>query len=125
MTGLGGERRFLKRLFEVEAFTKLYQDRYKALFHEHFTEEKTFTKIDSLEKVLSPLLQETPKEFEGLKMGIDGDSSGTNRAVQRRVYAIKPFVKRRIEAIEFQLNGDAKGATFQAEDGPDSPSSIR
>ncbi len=42
-------------------------------------------------------------------MGINGDSEGINRAVNRRVLAIKPFITRRIESVNSQLAGKSKG----------------
>jgi len=108
-----GDRRILERLFELDEFSELYKDTYKSLLKEHFVQEKMFAKIDELEKVLAPHLQEVPKGSDGLKMGIEGDSSGTNRAVERKVFAIKPFIKGRIESIESQLDGKSKGVDLQ------------
>ena len=42
-------------------------------------------------------------------MGIDGDRSGYNSAVERRVFAIKPFITKRIESIGGQLAGTSQG----------------
>ncbi|MFK7765664.1 MAG: CotH kinase family protein [Mariniblastus sp.] len=107
-----GQRRILERLFEMKEFKDLYKDTYTRLFKEHFTKETMFAKIETLEKALAPHLAKMPKGSDGLKMGVDGDASGTNRAVERRTYAIKPFVKKRIDAIESQLSGKSKGVNL-------------
>ena len=49
-------------------------------------------------------------------MGINGDSEGINRAVNRRVLAIKPFITRRIESVNSQLAGKSEGESIAGRD---------
>jgi len=46
-------------------------------------------------------------------MGINGDSSGVNKAVGRRVFAIKPFIRQRIKSVNDQLAGKVEGEKIQ------------
>jgi spore coat protein H len=102
-------RLLLERLSATESFPPLYRATLKTLVENDFTEEKVFARIDEFEKVLRPYLADKDGKTPGLTMGIDGDPEGLNRAVERRVYAIKPFVTRRIESIRAQLAGESNG----------------
>jgi hypothetical protein len=46
-------------------------------------------------------------------MGINGDKRGFNRAVERRVLAIKPFITRRIKSVNAQLAGKSDGEKIE------------
>ena len=46
-------------------------------------------------------------------MGINGDKDGINKAVDRRVYAIKPFIRKRINNVNAQLAGKAEGESIK------------
>jgi hypothetical protein len=48
-----------------------------------------------------------------MKMGINGDSNGVNKAVDRRVFAIKPFILQRITSVNDQLTGKTEGEKIQ------------
>jgi hypothetical protein len=50
-------------------------------------------------------------------MGIEGDSSGKNSAVERDIFAIKPFIKRRIRSVKAQLAGKSKGVKIEGRGG--------
>ena len=119
-----GSSRLLERLFALESFSKLYRSTVVRLMQEAFTQDLLFDRIAEFEKALSPyvaksdsifwlnestLKQKPVSHIEGLQMGIDGDSAGFNRAVRRKVLGIKPFILRRIESINAQLEGRSKG----------------
>ena len=57
----------------------------------------------------STLKQKPVSHLDGLQMGIDGDPAGLNRAVRRKILGIKPFILRRIESINAQLEGKSEG----------------
>ena len=122
-----GRRRLLERLFASEGFPKLYRAALAKLMKQAFTKDLLFDRIAEFEKVLSPHVAKSDKIFwlngstlkhkptphiEGLRMGIDGDPAGLNRAVRRKILSIKPFVLRRIESIKAQLAGKSKGKTL-------------
>ena len=44
---------------------------------------------------------------------INGDSNGVNKAVDRRVFAIKPFILKRITSVNDQLTGKTEGEKIQ------------
>ncbi|MED5453449.1 MAG: hypothetical protein VX961_02865, partial [Verrucomicrobiota bacterium] len=79
------------------------------------TEEKLFNRIDTFEKAITPHIKkdEIGKGLAGMLMGINGDSSGVNKAVDRRVFAIKPFIRHRITSVNNQLAGKTEGEKIQ------------
>ena len=109
------KRRLSERLFETESFRKRYRTAVAKLMKEHFTEEKLFERIDTFEKAITPHIKkdEIGKGFSGMKMGINGDSNGVNKAVDRRVFAIKPFILQRITSVNDQLTGKTEGEKIQ------------
>jgi len=109
------KRRLSERLFETESFRKRYRTAVAKLMKEHFTEEKLFERIDTFEKAITPHIKkdEIGKGFSGMKMGINGDSNGVNKAVDRRVFAIKPFILQRIISVNDQLTGKTEGEKIQ------------
>ena len=46
-------------------------------------------------------------------MGINGAPNGYNSAVGRRVFAIKPFIKKRIASVTAQLAGKRDGTRIE------------
>ena len=70
-------------------------------------------KLTSLKKVKYIKKDEIGKGLPGMYMGINGDSSGVNKAVGRRVFAIKPFIRQRIASVNDQLAGKAEGEKIQ------------
>lgn len=106
----------LERLFSTQGFQELYRTAIRNLMRDHFTEEKLFARITTFEKALRPHLQNTAAEdgLRSMRMGIEGDTSGFNKAVPRRILAIKPFIRQRIRSIEEQLTGNHKGQTLQS-----------
>jgi len=122
-----GRRQLLQRLFASEGFPKLYRSALAQLMKQAFTKGLLFDRIAEFEKVLSPYVAKADKIFwlngtelrhkpaqhlDGFRMGIDGDESGLNRAVRRKVLGIKPFALQRIESIEAQLAGKSEGQTL-------------
>jgi len=109
-----GRRRLLERLFLTQAFPKLYKAAMAKLMAQHFTERKLFTRIDLFQQTLKPFADLDPlgPGLDGLRMGIDGDDSGVNRAVNRRVSALKPFITQRIQSVKAQLAGHSSGRTI-------------
>ena len=109
------KRRLSERLFETESFRKRYRTAVAKLMKEHFTEEKLFERIDTFEKAITPHIKkdEIGKGFSGMQMGINGDSNGVNMAVDRRVFAIKPFILQRITSVNDQLTGKTEGEKIQ------------
>ena len=109
------KRRLSERLFETESFRKRYRTAVAKLMKEHFTEEKLFERIDTFEKAITPHIKkdEIGKGFSGMQMGINGDSNGVNKAVDRRVFAIKPFILQRITSVNDQLTGKTEGEKIQ------------
>ena len=82
---------------------------------ENFTKEKLFERIDTFEKAITPHIKKDKigKGFSGMQMGINGDSNGVNKAVDRRVFAIKPFILQRITSVNNQLTGKTEGEKIQ------------
>ena len=104
-------RRIVERLFATEQFPKLYRNAVTKLMKNDFTEKKYFARIAEFEKAIAPHVKKDTDGpgSEGLRIGITGDSDGINRAVNRRVLAIKPFITRRIESVNSQLAGKSEG----------------
>jgi len=109
------KRRLSERLFETESFRKRYRTAVAKLMKEHFTEEKLFERIDTFEKAITPHIKkdEIGKGLSGMQMGINGDSNGVNKAVDRRVFAIRPFILQRIISVNNQLTGKTEGEKIQ------------
>ena len=109
------KRRLSERLFEMESFRKRYRAVIAKLMKEDFIEEKLFKRIAAFEKAITPHIKkdEIGKGLKGMHMGINGDPSGVNKAVDRRVFAIKPFIRQRITSVNDQLTGKAEGEKIQ------------
>ena len=77
----------------------------------HFTDEKLYYRIATFEKAITPHVSKDQigKGIVGMRMGINGDEDGINKAVDRRVFAIKPFIRKRITSVNAQLAGKAEG----------------
>jgi len=103
--------RLIERLFETSQFRAFYRTALSDLLKNHFTAPKLFSRIAEFERAIVPYLKndQTGKGMAGLRMGIEGDRSGYNSAVERRVFAIKPFITKRIESIGGQLAGTSQG----------------
>ena len=108
------ERRLLERLFAAEAFPKLYRSAVEGLMREHFTEERLSARIKAFEAAIGEFVarDKVGGGAKALRMGIDGDGSGMNRAVGRKIMAIRPFFRTRIGSIQAQLTGQSSGATL-------------
>ena len=108
-------RRMLERLFETDQFPRIYKEAVDRLIKNDFTKEKLFDRIAVFEKAIAPYVKKDSEGggLEGLRMGIDGDYQGINKAVNRRVLAIKPFISRRIESVQAQLAGKSDGRTIR------------
>ena len=76
-----------------------------------FTKAKLFARIAAFEQAIASHM--SGDDVEGLRMGIEGDEAGINRAVNRRVLAIKPFITRRIGSVNAQLAGKSDGAKIE------------
>lgn len=116
-------RRLLDRLFATKSFPGRYKAAVARLMREDFTEDKLFARIDTFEEAITPYVgkAEDGKGLEGMRMGIDGDASGFNSSVNREVYAIKPFIRKRIASIDAQLAGTSKGERIEARRGRGGP----
>ena len=110
------KRRLSERLFETESFRNRYRAAVAKLMKEHFTEKKLFERIDTFEKAITHHIKkdEIGKGLSGMQMGINGDSNGINKAVNRRVFAIKPFILQRITSVNDQLTGKTEGEKIQS-----------
>lgn len=106
----------LERLFATKEFPKLYKEKLGALMKDSFTEKHLFARVDAFEKALKPHLDK--QEFAKLRLGINGDESGKNTASDRDVFAIKPFIKRRIKSVKVQLAGKSKGVKIEGRGRP-------
>ena len=108
-------RRLSERLFKTKSFPKHYRAAVAQLMKKHFTEKKLYDQLASFEKAISPHIRkdEIGKGIEGMRMGINGDKDGINKAVDRRVFAIKPFIQKRIASVNAQLAGKAEGEPIQ------------
>jgi len=104
-------RRLTERLFKTKSFPKRYRAAVTQLMKKHFTEEKLYHRIATFEKAITPHIRkdEIGKGIDGMRMGIDGDKDGINKAVNRRVFAIKPFIRKRIASVNAQLAGKSEG----------------
>jgi spore coat protein CotH len=111
-------RRIVERLFATKQFPKLYRTAVTELMKNDFTEKKYFARIAEFEKAIAPHVKKDSDGpgSEGLRMGINGDSDGINRAVNRRVLAIKPFITRRIDSVNSQLAGKSEGEPIAGRD---------
>ncbi|MBT4798251.1 MAG: hypothetical protein HON81_08045 [Verrucomicrobia bacterium] len=85
------------------------------LMLDSFTEKNLYERVDIFTKALKPHLSK--KEQIAFHMGIEGDSSGKNSAVERDIFAIKPFIKRRIRSVKAQLAGKSKGVKIEGRGG--------
>lgn len=110
-----GNQRFLERLFQMNGFREKYFAKIRELVAGEFSEKAVFAKIARYEKVLLPTIEKAGlQELFGFQMGIDGDANGINAAVGRRIYAIKPFVRKRLDFVKKEL---AKLETSEASSG--------
>ncbi|MEE2942158.1 MAG: CotH kinase family protein [Verrucomicrobiota bacterium] len=109
------DRRLTERLFKTKSFPKRYRTAVNRLMKKYFTEEKLYPQIATFEKAITPHISkdEIGKGIEGMLMGINGDKDGINKAVDRRVYAIKPFIRKRINNVNAQLAGKAEGESIK------------
>jgi len=116
-------RRLLDRLFATKSFPARYQAAVAKLVREEFTEDKLFARIATFEEAITPYVRkdESGKGLEGMRMGIDGDESGFNTAVERKVFAIKPFIRKRIASVNAQLAGTSDGEKIEARRGRGGP----
>ena len=105
----------LERLFTNKDFSKLYQEKLDKLMKGSFTEKNLYERVDTFTKALKPYLSKSEKL--AFRMGIEGDSSGKNSAVERDIFAIKPFIKRRIRSVKAQLAGKSKGEKIEGRGG--------
>ena len=102
-----GRRRLMERLFELRSFRRAFQGEVVALMESVFTRERMFARISEMERTLMPYM--AGRQQSAFRMGIYGDRDGINVAVDRRVYAIRPFVERRIDSVRDQLTGARLG----------------
>ncbi len=104
--------KLLERLFAMSSFRKRYEDALSKLMDGAFVEDKLFARIKTFEKVMAPHLNQA--EREGLRAGIEGDAEGFNTAVERRIFALKPFIRRRIASVTAQLAGENEGTRIES-----------
>jgi len=105
------QRRLVERLFESEGFPKIYRATIEKLMKNDFTKDKLFSRIATFEQIITPYIED--EGLERLRMGINGDRWGINKVVERRIWAIKPFITRRIESVQAQLTGESNGETIE------------
>lgn len=106
-------RKLLERLFETEEFPKVYRNALADLMEKAFTEKLLFAQIDEYKNALTPVIQQLgTSALDSFEMGIEGDANGRNLAVGRKTFAIKPFVRQRIESVKSQLDGTDKGVSL-------------
>ena len=107
-------RRLLERLFKTQTFPKRYRAAVENLMREHFTEKRLSARIKAFESAIEKFVarDKAGGGTRSFRMGIDGDGSGMNRAVGRKIMAIKPFLRKRIQSIRAQLAGQTDGVTL-------------
>ncbi len=105
----------LDRLFTHKDFSKLYQEKLNKLMKGSFTEKNLYSRVDSFIKALKPHLSK--EELSELRLGVEGNASGKNTAVERDIFAIKPFIKKRIKSVKAQLAGKSKGVKIEGRGG--------
>jgi len=101
-------RPILDRLFKSKDFQQLYRNALEKLLGE-FNKEKMFPRIEAYKTAISPYIDKYQygAGSQGLQMGIEGDATGYNRAVERQVLAIKPFITRRSASVKAQLAAES------------------
>jgi len=109
------QRRVLERLFATEAFPELYTSALEKLLANAFSTEALSARVRQFEEILAPFVPLDPNGagLSGLELGVSGDASGYNTAVERRSLAILPFVEKRIASLRAQLAGEEAGVTLQ------------
>ena len=106
-----GENRFLERMFEVEAFKKLYLARLDEFAKTIFEPDRIAQQVDQVAAAIRPALQEESESklarFDKLVAGELVSAPGPFGGGQ--VKPIKPFTKARKESILHQLTGKSEG----------------
>ncbi|MBB16509.1 hypothetical protein CMK22_14645 [Candidatus Poribacteria bacterium] len=105
------QRQLVERLFNSEGFPKIYRAMIEKLMKNDFTKDKLFARIVAFEQVITPYIKD--EGLERFRMGINGDRWGINKAVERHIWAIKPFIIRCIESVQTQLAGKSSGETVE------------
>jgi hypothetical protein len=73
------QRRLVERLFESEGFPKIYRATIEKLMKNDFTKDKLFSRIATFEQIITLYIED--EGLERLRMGINGDKWGINKAV--------------------------------------------
>jgi tetratricopeptide (TPR) repeat protein len=110
------DRKVIVRLFELEAFREKYFAAVNELRETVFTEQSLFARIDELNKVLQPELEQLHGEAGPLaqQAGLEGGTPGAALQVRGpRAPALKPFIVDRITSITAQLAGQEDGLVLQ------------
>ena len=96
-----GRKRFLERVFAVDAFKKLYLARLEEFSRTIFDPQRFAAQVDEIAALIRPAVQE-----EGKLDRFDRAVAGTSRSI----VPIKPFVKLRAKSVADQLAGRSRGA---------------
>jgi len=97
-----GKRSFLEKIFEVEAFKKLYLAKLAEFSRTLFEPERFTAQVDEIAAAIRPAVkEESSDKLARLERAVAGTS--------RSVVPIKPFVRIRAKSIADQLAGKSKG----------------
>ncbi len=105
----------LNRLFKDSSFRTAYQTALASLMRDTFTERKLFSRLQTFKDAITPHLG--AREKRNLEMGLEGNTYGYNAAVERQVFAIKPFIRKRIASVTAQLAGTSTGTALSGRRG--------
>ena len=110
-----GERRFLERVFKVDAFQKLYRARLKEFSQTICRPERLARQVDEIAAAIRPAVrEESPEKLTRLDKVAAGEeveiirANGPVRSGQMQV-PIKPFARARAQSISDQLAGKSEG----------------
>lgn len=111
-----GEKRFLERMYKLEAFKKPYLASLAKLTNSLYKPERFAGQVDALGKVLRPAIQseENTKlaKFDKIVAGEAIQGNGFGPFPGPQVVPIKPFVKARGISIAGQLAGKIEGKSL-------------
>jgi hypothetical protein len=136
-----GQKRFLERLFKVEAFKTLYLERMREFSATIFMPERFGPQVEEIAAAIRPAVKEESEEKLGrfdrtvagevfdrapfggggppgegpdARRGAGGPPFGGPFGMFQKVTPIKPFVQARAQAVTDQLAGKSEGKTLES-----------
>lgn len=111
-----GEKKFLERMFKLDAFKKPYLTQMARLTNNLFKPERFAQQVDELGKALRPAVEEEAAtklaKFDKVVAGESIQGNGFGPFPGPQIKPIKPFVKARTVAVAEQLAGKSQGKTL-------------